>query len=941
MHTEDGNIVHQCLSGNTELFALLVDKYKERIFALVYAKVGQFQDAEDITQDVFLEAYKKLWTLRRWDSFYPWLYSIASNQCKNYHYDRKRRVDMTLFDDPADIHLADMNAHAEKLRNEQIHEALDSLSEIHRQVLVLRYMAGMRSKEIAQTLRVSPNTVNQRLMRARTQLKAVLNEEAIPMIPTAFADRKLQPGFTTHIIELIKGTQIQTAPHKTALPLGLSAAGGVIILLLSLSILQSPLYPVGEWLGGPLPLKTRVFENGEIAVDAEATKVAIHGGEQRANGIRKQKKTVQVPSITGESAQTDEKEQTITSIYLPKDVSWDMDISPDGTKMVYPGRGVTPSGYEFQLIVSPLADVSGEMPPTQTVLVHGERITQYFQPKWSPNGKWIAFFRQDNQHQGGEDHGSDIDVYLVPAAGGKVRFLARTDSQERMGGFSWSPDSKNIAFVKWTGENADIYIVSITTGIVRPFTADGKGNISPSWSPDGKWIFYRSQRASSRDTGVGSRLVWKQPVDGVYATLINVVNDRPHPLIYSPNGKWIAHNYIVGEDGEFLFRGIAVDRLNENGDLVGEPIVIEPAKLKESLKLLRWTSSERIFVLQEDYREMLYATLNTTNGERNYLDIDSSSTNMGSAFISFKNVQWLSDGKRLFFPSDEIFSGKGSHPEYTPIDSRPGILDIETNHFTTMQLPVRTWIDEFALSPDEKRIAFVRTVSGNRFLYIMPVAGRTAHQLTRDELFPYDLRWSPDGQTIAFTNSIRGRTEVPESQLCVVSVSDGQVKTLVDSGLCREPAWSPDGTMLAYTQYPFDDIHIVPSTGGESTQITNTPNEQESELTWTPDGKRLAFKVHGVEWWIVSIDGGKPTKLHRNHVPSSWSSDGTSYLAFGAHGKLQRISLDGTILSELSVRAPMHAQPLSISPDGETILMWHVDSEKSCWGIDVSHLDGL
>ena len=259
MHTKDGNIVHQCLSGNTELFGVLVDKYKERIFALVYARVGQFQDAEDITQDVFLEAYKKLWTLRRWDSFYPWLYSIASNQCKNFHYDRKRRVDMTLFDDPADIHLADMNAHAEKLRNEQIHEALDSLSEIHRQVLVLRYMAGMRSKEIAQTLRVSPNTVNQRLMRARTQLKAVLNEEAIPMIPTAFADRKLQPGFTTHIIELIKGTQIQTAPHKTALPLGLSAAGGVIILLLSLSIPQSPLYPVGEWLGGPLPLKTQAF----------------------------------------------------------------------------------------------------------------------------------------------------------------------------------------------------------------------------------------------------------------------------------------------------------------------------------------------------------------------------------------------------------------------------------------------------------------------------------------------------------------------------------------------------------------------------------------------------------------------------------------------------------------------------------------------------------
>ena len=211
MHTDDGHFVHQCLSGNTGAFALLVDKYKARLFALVYAQVGQFEDAEDITQDVFLNAYRKLSTLRRWDNFYAWLYSIASNRCTEFHRAKKRRVDAVFLADQSENYQADMDAHTEKLRNEQIHEALASLPEIHRQVLVLRYMAGMRSKEIAQALRVSPNTINQRLLRARTNLKAVLNEEAIPMIPTAFAERKLQPGFTARIIELIKGTQVQTA----------------------------------------------------------------------------------------------------------------------------------------------------------------------------------------------------------------------------------------------------------------------------------------------------------------------------------------------------------------------------------------------------------------------------------------------------------------------------------------------------------------------------------------------------------------------------------------------------------------------------------------------------------------------------------------------------------------------------------------------------------
>ena len=116
-------------------------------------------------------------------------------------------------------------------------------------MLVLRYMAGMKSKEIAQTLRVSPNTIDQRLVRARAKLKTALSEEMIPMIRTAFAERKLQPGFTARVVELIRDAKIQTAPHKTALPLGLSAAGGVILLLLSLSLPHSPLYPLGEWLG--------------------------------------------------------------------------------------------------------------------------------------------------------------------------------------------------------------------------------------------------------------------------------------------------------------------------------------------------------------------------------------------------------------------------------------------------------------------------------------------------------------------------------------------------------------------------------------------------------------------------------------------------------------------------------------------------------------------
>ena len=236
---------------------------------------------------------------------------MPSTDAKIFTETKNGKIDTVPLADLAEHHQADANTHSESetLKKEQLHAALATLPEIYRQVLVLRYMAGMKSKEIAQTLRVSPNTVNQRLMRAREKLKTILNEEMIPMMPNAFADRKLQPGFTPRVVELLKDTKIQTPPHKTTLPLGLSAVGGVIILLLSLSLPKNPLYPLGEWIGSPLPLKMQVVENGEMAVDAEVTQVTLLADTQADGDFGQKPKPLQTPAAIGEGEETDERKQ--------------------------------------------------------------------------------------------------------------------------------------------------------------------------------------------------------------------------------------------------------------------------------------------------------------------------------------------------------------------------------------------------------------------------------------------------------------------------------------------------------------------------------------------------------------------------------------------------------------------------------------------------------
>lgn len=87
----------------------------------------------------------------------------------------------------------------------------------------------------------------------------------------------------------------------------------------------------------------------------------------------------------------------------------------------------------------------------------------------------------------------------------------------------------------------------------------------------------------------------------------------------------------------------------------------------------------------------------------------------------------------------------------------------------------------------------------------------------------------------------------------------------------------------------------------------------------------------------ASIDGGGPTKLKRGYIPSSWSSDGQSYLAFGDHGELVRVFLDGTTSIEQPIPVPTDARPLSMSPDGKTVLYQQIDAGTQCWMIDTSH----
>jgi len=265
MRPEDRYIIHKCLNGDPAAFGILVDKYKASIYALAYSKLRNFHDAEDITQEAFTKAYQKLRTLRWWDDFPAWLYAITSNLCKNWIRSQSARPDRDFVadQDPDVIKRPSMDSYREGLMRESLHEALDSLPEIYRQALTLYYLGGMSTREIARFLRTSPNTIAQRLKRARAKLK----EEMIAMMSTTFEEQRLQAGFTFRIVEAVKRIRIKPMPRLAELPWGLSLATGIIITVMSIGSHLSIINPMSTSMSSSLPNEAKVLKVGEISVD--------------------------------------------------------------------------------------------------------------------------------------------------------------------------------------------------------------------------------------------------------------------------------------------------------------------------------------------------------------------------------------------------------------------------------------------------------------------------------------------------------------------------------------------------------------------------------------------------------------------------------------------------------------------------------------------------
>ena len=232
----DVQLIHDILSGDDSAFGVLVEKYQKGIHALVWRKIGDFHYAEEITQDTFIQVYKKLSTLRNPNQFAGWLYVIANRLCMNWLKKQKpamRSLETTPMEDierSAYVRYVsdERETEATKQRYEIVNKLLEKLPESERTVVTLHYLGEMATKDIGKLLGVSVNTIHSRLHRARKRLQG--DEEIL--IREILGSVQFPADFAKNIMRQV--ADLKPTPTPTGKPLLPWVAFGTAVILVAL-----------------------------------------------------------------------------------------------------------------------------------------------------------------------------------------------------------------------------------------------------------------------------------------------------------------------------------------------------------------------------------------------------------------------------------------------------------------------------------------------------------------------------------------------------------------------------------------------------------------------------------------------------------------------------------------------------------------------------------
>jgi tricorn protease len=430
-------------------------------------------------------------------------------------------------------------------------------------------------------------------------------------------------------------------------------------------------------------------------------------------------------------------------------------------------------------------------------------------PRFSPDGKWIAFSSERN---------GNLDIFIMPSNGGTAKQLTFHSADDTVLG--WKPDSSGVLFTSNRGEDftPKLYVVNINGGMETKAGTDM--GVQGAFSPDGRFIAYNPK----------SQVYWRKFYRGSNQSdvVIMDVANKKFTQVTDFNGldSWP----MWGNDGGIYFvsdrDGNGLTNIWRTTDKGGKAEKVTTFKAGD----VRWpaiSGDGRVIVFEHDFG-IWKLDLGTRKVTSINLNIAAETQENGTEVRAFNST---ADDYGLSPTSTRIVVS--THGEVFTVPVEEGDIRQVTDG------PARDRGVEY--SPDGKSISFVSDRSGREELFIASVDGTgEPKQITDIDTLKLGYNWSPDGKEIAFTTS--------DGKLLKVDIATKKVTVLDSSnfGNIGAASWSPDGKWIAYTKSDVSrtsDVFLIDSSGVEKIphKVTFDSNN-DNNPRFSHDGRKLYFQ---------------------------------------------------------------------------------------------------
>ena len=945
MERDDVELIQNILAGDEVAFSTLVKKYQKGVHALVWRKVKDFHIAEEITQDIFLQAHKKLASLKNPSQFPGWLYVIADRFCRAWF--RKKQLNNSQSIETTSEETLEKRAYANYLCEQREETAVEhqrqivqklmaKLPESERTVMVLYYLGEMNCKEISKFLGVSPHTVKSRLRRARERLK---NEEYI--LRETLGSVPLSPNLTENIMRNIDPVkQTSSSGAKPLLPFAALGSSVILVILLMgasnqiLPNFQQPFSfdaksePTIEIVDAPVVLNIQSKPDLQNRIGNHDT----HPGDSSNKGLS-----------TGTQSMQNNTAQDIIQRNLPekakarfgKGYPFDFAYFRDGTRLavgstigiwIYDAR----TGEELDLLTGHTYYVNSVV--------------------FSPDGKRFASMSR----------WSDRIIRLWDSATGE-RKATLTGHTGDINHIVFSPDgSQTLASAS---DDSTIRLWDGTTGDLKATLTDHTGQVKVlAFSPDGNRLASGGTDEVIRiwDVATGELLL-------TFAAHANAVDT----LMYSPDGEQIASQGKDGNvclwnahTGEFLH--LLSDWTKEDWtkevsaiDFSKDSKVLATASYDGTLRFWNTHTGEFMKTVTAGTKS-LYDMHYAPDGSTYICDDDDEGkillydANTHKLLHTFKlpsrgvgNMKYSPDGQTLvgadqfglhFWDTNtgqllqtitgysEVIDAVVYSPDGHTLVSLAGVLrfwDVETEKLQRTLVPESS-VASIAYSPDGETLACgtrdntILLWSVSRWKQIKTLEGHA-------ESIP-SVAFSPDGQILAsgsWDRTIRLWNPHTGELLKVLTGHSFGIYTL---------AFSPNGEILASG----DDngtICFWNVDTGERLNTIETEADTTYSVVYTPDGKTLVSGDKDIRLW--NVDTGELVKtiaVEAGAYAVAYSPDGSTF-ASGSSGEIS--VWDAATGERLKTFTGHIKDPVCVaySPNGRTLASGCRDSTVILWDL--------